>query len=205
MSTATRVLVIDDHAIVRAGICAALEKREDFAIFQAATKSEALAQMAKLNPDVIIVDINLPDGSGLELVSWARSISKTIAIVVLTLNERDEFIVAAMKAGASSYLNKSAPLPEVLAAIDHSLISPLMFSAREIVKTIERQRDKFDLSQRELQILTQLHKAAPVAELASSLFITQATLKTHLSSIYRKLDVHSRLQAVEKARVAGLT
>ena len=205
MSTSTRVLVIDDHAIVRAGICAALEKREDFAIFQAATKSEALAQMAKLNPDVIIVDINLPDGSGLELVSWARSISKTIAIVVLTLNERDEFIVAAMKAGASSYLNKSAPLPEVLAAIDHSLISPLMFSAREIVKTIERQRDKFDLSQRELQILTQLHKAAPVAELASSLFITQATLKTHLSSIYRKLDVHSRLQAVEKARVAGLT
>ena len=205
MSTATRVLVIDDHAIVRAGICAALAKREDFAIFQAATKSEALAQMAKLNPDVIIVDINLPDGSGLELVSWARSISKTIAIVVLTLNERDEFIVAAMKAGASSYLNTSAPLPEVLAAIDHSLISPLMFSAREIVKTIERQRDKFDLSQRELQILTQLHKAAPVAELASSLFITQATLKTHLSSIYRKLDVHSRLQAVEKARVAGLT
>jgi DNA-binding NarL/FixJ family response regulator len=110
-----------------------------------------------------------------------------------------------MKAGASSYLNKSAPLLEILAAIDHALAAPLTFSSRETVKTIERKRDRFDLSQRELQILTQLHKAAPVAELASSLFITEATLKTHLSSIYRKLDVHSRLQAVEKARVAGLT
>jgi DNA-binding NarL/FixJ family response regulator len=205
MSTSTRVLVIDDHAIVRAGICAALEKREDFAIFQAATKSEALAQMAKLNPDVIVVDINLPDGSGLEIVSWARSISQTIAIVVLTLNEHDDFLLAAMKAGASSYLNKSAPLLEILAAIDHALAAPLTFSSRETVKTVERKRDRFDLSQRELQILTQLHKASPVAELASSLFITEATLKTHLSSIYRKLDVHSRLQAVEKARVAGLT
>jgi DNA-binding NarL/FixJ family response regulator len=205
MSTSTRVLVIDDHAIVRAGICAALEKRADFAIFQAATKSEALAQMAKLNPDVIVVDINLPDGSGLEIVSWARSISQTIAIVVLTLNEHDDFLLAAMKAGASSYLNKSAPLLEILAAIDHALAAPLTFSARETVRTVERKRDRFDLSQRELQILTQLHKAAPVAELASSLFITEATLKTHLSSIYRKLDVHSRLQAIEKARVAGLT
>jgi DNA-binding NarL/FixJ family response regulator len=205
MSTSRRVLVIDDHAIVRAGICAALEKREDFAVFQAASKSEALAQMAKLNPDVIVVDINLPDGSGLEIVSWARSISQTIAIVVLTLNEHDDFLLAAMKAGASSYLNKSAPLLEILAAIDHALAAPLTFSSRETVKTVERKRDRFDLSQRELQILTQLHKAVPVAELASSLFITEATLKTHLSSIYRKLDVHSRLQAIEKARVAGLT
>ena len=129
MSTSRRVLVIDDHAIVRAGICAALEKREDFAIFQAATKSEALAQMAKLNPDVIVVDINLPDGNGLEIVSWARSISQTIAIVVLTLNEHDDFLLAAMKAGASSYLNKSAPLLEILAAIDHALAAPLTFSS----------------------------------------------------------------------------
>ena len=67
MSTSIRVLVIDDHAIVRAGICAALERREDFSIFQAASKSEAFAQMAKVNPDVIVVDINLPDGSGLKL------------------------------------------------------------------------------------------------------------------------------------------
>ena len=205
MSTSIRVLVIDDHAIVRAGICAALERREDFTIFQAASKSEAFAQMAKVNPDVIVVDINLPDGSGLEIVSWARSISQTIAIIVLTLNEHDDFLLASMKAGASSYLNKSAPLLEILAAIDHSLVAPLTFSSRETVKTVERKRDKFDLSQRELQILTQLHKAAPVAELASSLFITEATLKTHLSSIYRKLDVHSRLQAIEKARVTGLT
>jgi len=215
MSGSTKVLIIDDHAVVREGIKvgieragierAGIERKVGFITYQAASKAEAMAQLAKVNPDAIIVDINLPDGSGLEIVSWARSVSQRIAIVVLTLNESDEFVLAAMKAGASSFLNKSAPLNELLAALEHALESPLTFSSREVALSIARRSDRFGLSQRELQVLTQLHKGASAKELASSLFITEATLKTHLATIYRKLSVSNRVQAIEKARLAGIT
>lgn len=205
MTSGITVLVIDDHAVVRAGICAVLEKRSNFTVVQAASKAEAFAQLAKHNPDAIVVDINLPDGSGLEVVSWARSISQTLAIIVLTMSESGEFTLAAMKAGASAYLNKSLPLSDLLSAIDYALTSPLVFSSREAVAMFDRQQLQLRLSQREVQILSQLHLGAPLKDLAASLFIAEATLKTHLASIYRKLEVNNRVQAIEKARIAGLT
>ena len=199
-----KILIIDDHAVVREGIRSALEKLERFHVFQAASKSEAIAQITKIAPDGIIVDINLPDGNGLEIVSWVRSISSTIAIVVLTLNEHGDFLLASMKAGASSYIHKSAPLRELLSALDFALTSPTSFAAKEISVTIARKSEKFSLSPRELQIVTQLHRGETLKILAGSLFITQATLKTHLASIYRKLEVKNRLQAIEKVRAAGI-
>jgi DNA-binding NarL/FixJ family response regulator len=199
-----KILIIDDHAVVREGIRSALENTERFHVFQAASKSEAIAQITKIAPDGIIVDINLPDGNGLEIVSWVRSISNTIAIVVLTLNEHADFLLASMKAGASSYLHKSAPLSELLSALDFALTSPTSFAAKEISVAIARKSEKFSLSPRELQIVTQLHRGEPLKILAGSLFITEATLKTHLASIYRKLEVKNRLQAIEKVRIAGI-
>lgn len=199
-----KILIIDDHAVVREGIRSALEKRERFHIFQAASKSEAIAQITKIAPDGIIVDINLPDGNGLEIVSWVRSISSTIAIVVLTLNEQSDFLLASMKAGASSYIHKSAPLSELLAALDFALASPASFAAKEFSLAVTRKSEQFSLSPRELQIVTQLHRGETLKILARSLFISEATLKTHLSSIYRKLEVKNRLQAIEKVRSAGI-
>ena len=199
-----KILIIDDHAVVREGIRSALEKRERFHIFQAASKSEAIAQITKIAPDGIIVDINLPDGNGIEIVSWVRSISSTIAIVVLTLNEQSDFLLASMKAGASSYIHKSAPLSELLAALDFALASPTSFAAKEFSLAVTRKSEQFSLSPRELQIVTQLHRGETLKILAGSLFISEATLKTHLSSIYRKLEVKNRLQAIEKVRSAGI-
>lgn len=198
-------LIIDDHVVVREGICRALEIRTGFEIFQAASKAEAYAQIAHLNPTLIIVDINLPDGSGLEIITWVRSLSQTTAIIVLTFNESDEYILAAMKSGASAYVNKGEPLPDLIASIEHALTSPSSFSARDMSGALARRVDHFGLSERELQILTILHRGEPLKELAKSLFITESTLKTHLSTIYRKLDVKSRVQAIEKAKKAGLT
>ena len=199
-----KILIIDDHAVVREGIRSALENTERFHVFQAASKSEAIAQITKIAPHGIIVDINLPDGNGLEIVSWVRSISSTIAIVVLTLNEHADFLIASMKAGASSYIHKSAPLSELLSALDFALTSPTSFAAKEISVAIARKSEKFSLSPRELQIVTQLHRGEPLKILAGSLFITEATLKTHLASIYRKLEVKNRLQAIEKVRITGI-
>ncbi len=199
-----KILVIDDHAVVREGIISALEKSERFYTFEAASKLEAIAQITKLAPDGIVVDINLPDGNGLEIVTWVRSISSTIAIVVLTFNEHNDFLLASMRAGASSYIHKSAPLSELISALNFALSSPTSFAAKEISAAITQKSEQFSLSPRELQIVTQLHRGETLKILAGSLFITEATLKTHLSSIYRKLGVNNRLQAIEKVRIAGI-
>jgi DNA-binding NarL/FixJ family response regulator len=200
----TRALIIDDHAVVRSGIRRALESRGDIHVFEAASKAEALAQIAHISPQLLIIDINLPDGSGLEIVSWVRTISTEMAIVVLTFNESDDFLLSAMRAGASAYVNKSAPLTELTAAVDHALASPGSFAAKEIVDALQRKQLKFGLSQRELQILALLPTDEPLSALAKSLFISESTLKTHLTHIYKKLDVKNRLQAINVARKAGL-
>jgi two-component system response regulator DevR len=200
----TRALIIDDHAVVRSGIRRALESRGDIQVFEAASKAEALAQIAHVSPQLLIIDINLPDGSGLEIVSWVRTISTEMAIVVLTFNESDDFLLSAMRAGASAYVNKSAPLTELTAAVDHALASPGSFAAKEIVDALQRKQLKFGLSQRELQILALLPTDEPLSALAKSLFISESTLKTHLTHIYKKLDVKNRLQAINVARKAGL-
>ncbi len=198
-------MIIDDHAVVRNGVRKALEQRGGFHIFEAASRAEALAQIAKTNPSLIIVDLNLPDGNGLEIVQWVRSISSHTALVVLSFSEGDEFVLAAMNAGASAFVQKAAPLSELIASVEHALSSPETFSARDIAGAMKRTRNSFGLSQRELQILTQLHKGAPLKEFAESLFISESTLKTHLSSIYRKMDVKNRVQAIEKAKLSGLS
>jgi DNA-binding NarL/FixJ family response regulator len=197
-------LLIDDHAVVRGGVRKALEQRGGFEIYEAASRSEALAQIATVNPRLIIVDINLPDGNGLDIVTWVRSISTSVSLVVLSLHENDEYVLSAMNAGASSFVQKAAPLSELMTSIDHALSAPLSFSAKNIAGAISRSRETFGLSQRELQILSQLHKGAPLKEFANSLFITESTLKTHLSSIYRKMGVKNRVQAIAKARQSGL-
>jgi two-component system response regulator DevR len=199
-----RALIIDDHAVVRSGIRRALESRGDIHVFEAASKAEALAQIAHVSPQLLIIDINLPDGSGFEIVNWVRTISTEMAIVVLTFNESDDFLLSAMRAGASAYVNKSAPLTELIAAVDHALAAPGSFAAKEIVDALQRKQLKFGLSQRELQILALLPSDEPLSTLAKSLFISESTLKTHLTHIYRKLDVKNRLQAINVARKAGL-
>lgn len=199
-----RALIIDDHAVVRSGIRRALESRGNIHVFEAASKAEALAQIAHVSPQLLIIDINLPDGSGFEIVNWVRTISTEMAIVVLTFNESDDFLLSAMRAGASAYVNKSAPLTELIAAVDHALAAPGSFAAKEIVDALQRKQLKFGLSQRELQILALLPTDEPLSILAKSLFISESTLKTHLTHIYRKLDVKNRLQAINVARKAGL-
>ena len=200
----TRALIVDDHAVVRSGIRRALEARGETLVFEAATKAEALAQIAHVSPQLLIIDINLPDGSGLEVVSWVRTISAEMAIVVLTFNESDDFLLAAMKAGASAYVNKSAPLTELIAAVEHAQVLPSSFAAKEIVDALQRKQLKFGLSQRELQIISLLPTDEPLSALAKSLFISESTLKTHLTHIYQKLSVKNRLQAINVARKAGL-
>ena len=198
------ILLIDDHAVVREGIKSALIQNNLHCVGEASSKGEALAQIAHHNPDAIVVDLNLPDGNGLEIVSWARKISQTIGIVVLTLHDSDQYLQASMQAGANAHILKSAPVTELIAAIEHSIAAPLSFIGVGYTRQLAAKKDNYSLTARELTIWGYLKSGNENKEIAEHLFLTQSTVKTHLSSIYRKLEVDNRTQAVEFARKHAL-
>jgi DNA-binding NarL/FixJ family response regulator len=189
---------------VRAGIKAALSRAGHICVGEAGSISEARAQIAHTNPQVIVVDLSLPDGNGLEIVQWARSISQRIGIVVLTLNPAQDFLLTVMKSGASAFVEKSAPLAELISAIEHSFIAPLSFSAQGISRVMKKDHEANALTAREIQVLEKLSDGLSASAIGLELFITQATVKTHLASIYRKLDSKNRIQAIIAAKKIGL-
>ncbi len=198
------ILVIDDHESVRAGIKAALSRAGHVCVGEAGSISEARAQIAHTNPQIIVVDLSLPDGNGLEIVQWARSISERIGIVVLTLNPAQDFLLTVMKSGASAFVEKSAPLAELISAIEHSFIAPLSFSAQGISRVMKKDHEANALTTREIQVLEKLSDGLSAGSIGLELFITEATVKTHLASIYRKLDSKNRIQAIIAAKKIGL-
>ena len=199
-----KLLIVDDHKIVREGI-ANIAKREGIQIVgEADTKESAFAQIAATNPDVITVDLSLPDGSGFEIVKWARRNSQKIGIVVLSFLDDDANLLASLNAGASAFVSKSADLDEILAAILSARKSPLTFTSKGLIRAVNSRIFKATLTSRELEIIAKLPSGLNGEELAKELFITESTLKTHLNSIYRKLQVRNRSGAVSEAKRRGL-
>jgi DNA-binding NarL/FixJ family response regulator len=199
-----RILVVDDHAAVRAGLARAIEDAQMVCCAMAASKSEAVAQLAHTNPDAMVVDLNLPDGSGLDLIRWARKSSQEIAIVMLTMSDSDSDLIAAMSAGASGYVKKSAPLAELISVLKRALIAPNSFTASEIVSALKTVSAAKLLTQREVEVLRALAGVGDIRELASQLHISESTFKTHVSSIYRKFEVTSRLAAIRVGTESGI-
>lgn len=201
----TKVLVVDDHPILRAGIRRAIARADDLAIVgEAATKAEAFAQINHHLPHVVVVDINLPDGSGLEVIAWGRSRFQDMGIVALTVFNLPEHVIACMESGASAHVDKAAPIEELIEAIKKSALSPHNFSARKLTEAISARNHGVGLTARELEILEILPTGDTVTEIATRLFISVSTAKTHLASIYRKLGASNRVQAINAARRAGL-
>jgi DNA-binding NarL/FixJ family response regulator len=195
-----KVMIVDDHAVVRHGLKSAIESHGYEVVAVAGSINEAQAYMAQTNPDAIIIDINLPDGSGFELVAWARTISPTIAIIVLTLNVGADYVRAAKNAGANAFIVKNAPLSDLLAAIDFALSSPTSFSSKPIFKA----GTDSGLTARELDILRSINLGWSNTSIATHLYISVSTVKTHISSIFRKLEAENRVQALAIARERGL-
>ena len=197
-----KILLIDDHVLIREGIQRALENSGAHLISHAASRNEAFAQIAHINPDVIIVDLNLPDGHGMEIISWARQNSNTIAIIVLTLSDDPRMIKVAKAAGASAFVFKSAPLAELLAAIESAQRSPLYFSSPQVLENGDA--SEVLLSPREVQILDAMNSELKYSQIATKYFVSEATIKSHVASIFAKLEVNSRIGAITKARSIGL-
>lgn len=195
-----RVLIVDDHPIVRAGLEQALTEANFIICGVAASKNEAIAQIARTNPDLILLDLNLPDGSGFEVANWARGISDEIGIVILTLNDAPELLLAALAAQASGFVLKSAPISEVIATLERALVTPLSFTATGLHRALKAKERLPILSTRELEVLNILAIGKSTKEIAKQLYLSEPTIKTHLASIYRKLEVNNRISAVAVAR-----
>ena len=195
-----KVLIVDDHAVVRHGLKSAIESHGHEVVAEAGSINQAQAFMAQTNPDAIVVDINLPDGSGFDLVAWARKVSPTVVMVVLTLNDGADYVRVAKKVGANAFIVKNAPLADLIAALDFALSSPTSFSSKRIYTSgIDS-----GLSAREIDVLQSINHGLSNTAIATNLYISVSTVKTHVSSILRKLDADNRVQALSIARERGL-
>jgi DNA-binding NarL/FixJ family response regulator len=195
-----KVLIVDDHAVVRHGLKSAIQSHGYEVVAEAGSINEAQAFMAQTNPDAIIIDINLPDGSGFDLVAWSRRVSPRTAIVVLTLNDGADYVRAAKSAGANAFIIKNAPLSDVIAALDFAVSSPTSFSSKKLCSS----STDSGLSAREIDVLHSINHGLSNGAIATDLYISVSTVKTHVSSILRKLDADNRVQALSIARERGL-
>jgi DNA-binding NarL/FixJ family response regulator len=196
----TRILVIDDHDVVRKGLITSLKANGFERIDSAVSTKDARSKIATFNPQGIIVDINLPDGSGFDLVTWVRKLSKETAILVLSLNPTDQFAAIAKAAGANAYLSKSQSIDEIIASLRFALSHPHTFTSTFITNTSH----DWQLTPREIDVLTLLAHGENNSAISSALYISLSTVKTHISSILRKLDASNRTAAVKAAREKGL-
>ena len=199
-----QILLVDDHPSVRSGIKRAIESSGMSCCGEAASRTEAFAQIAHMSPDGVILDLNLPDGSGLDIVQWIRKHSKEMAIVILTMSDEESHLIAAMRAGASAFVKKSAPLEDVVSSLRSALRQPKNFTAADLTNALKKSEAADLLTPRELMVLHALSLPGTNSQLAKSLFISEATFKTHLTAIYRKFGVSNRFGAVTKGRSLSL-
>lgn len=203
----TTVLLVDDHDLIRQGLRRSFELDADFEVLgEAGSVAAALDQAKALNPDVVVMDIRLPDGSGLDATKALRSRHPGMGIVVLTMYAGDDHLMAALEAGASAFVPKNAPAAEVLAAAKHAAAAPRSFSAADLAGAMRRRAasDRVRLTDREMQVLTLLADGLNVAALAKTLFISESTAKSHIAKIYEKLGAANRTQALMTALRLGV-
>jgi DNA-binding NarL/FixJ family response regulator len=197
-----RILLCDDHAVVRAGLLALLGGEPDFEIVgEAGSGEEAVALAAKLSPDLVLMDLQL--GAGIDGVEATRRISVTgVRVLVLTTYDTDADITRAIGAGATGYLLKAERPEELFAAIHAAAQGRTALSAPVAGRVMERMRGSGGpaLTDREQDILGQLARGLGNRDIARALFISEATVKTHLGRIYAKLGVETRAGAVAVAK-----
>jgi len=201
------VLIVDDHAIVRTGIAGMLAELDSVAVIgEAANGEEALRVVADLLPDVVLMDLRMPVMDGPATISTLRKQGNQIAVLVLTTYDSDADILRAIEAGANGYLLKDTSREELVQAITASARgeSWLTPSVATRLMTQMRQPASDALSEREIEVLRLVAKGCSNKEIAFGMHISQATVKTHLIHIFRKLGVNDRTAAVTLALERGI-
>jgi len=209
---AIKILIVDDHPVVREGIGAMLKREPDFKIVgEASNGLEAVEQARELSPDVILMDLRMPEMDGVEAITKIKEAKPEVKFIILTTFSDDEYIFKGIAAGARAYLLKDAPREELFKAIrvvsrGESLIQPIVAS-RVLDKLAELSRKNPSaetLSEREVEVLRLMAKGVSNSNIAEELSITQSTVKTHITSIFQKLNVTTRTEAVTTALKRGI-
>ncbi|WP_116112201.1 response regulator [Austwickia chelonae] len=205
--TAVRVILVDDHPVVRAGLAALLgaDDRVDV-VGQAASGEEALALVSRTHPDVVLMDLRL--GAGMDGATTTERLSadsEPPAVLILTTYDTDADILRAVEAGAAGYLLKDAPPEAIVSAVEAAARGETVLApgvAERLVTALRRPQST--LSDREVQVLNAVADGKSNRAIARSLFISEATVKTHLVHVFDKLGVDNRTAAVTVARERGL-
>lgn len=204
----TTVLLVDDHELIRQGLARAFERDEDMTVVgQAGGVAEGVTAWADLRPDVVVTDLQMSDGHGLDVVRAIRETSNTTGVVVLTMHAGDDQIFAAMEAGASAFVGKDTRAAEVVSAAKHASVAPRTFLCAGLSQAVVRRATAPappKLSGREAEVLGLLADGLGTGEIAASLYMSESTAKTHITHIYQKLGAANRAQALVTAMRLGL-
>ncbi|WP_158753465.1 response regulator transcription factor [Dyella sp. S184] len=199
-----KVLVVDDHPVVRTGLGAIVSSQRDLELVgQAATAAEAIALFEAHSPDISLVDLSLPDRSGVEVIATLRAKSPLAKFVVLTANLGSSDISKALQAGAHAYLFKDATSDELLTTI-RTVSRGGRYLSPAVGSKLDKTTSHPDLTARELEVLHCLVRGLSNAQVAKKLAVTEETVKTHVGNILGKLGVASRSKAVALSLKSGL-
>jgi DNA-binding NarL/FixJ family response regulator len=207
-----RVLIADDHPIVREGLSATLSAEPDMTVVGEATNGiEAVEMSLATKPDVILIDLRMPVLDGATAMQRIRAQNRAVKFIVLTTYDTEEYVFKAIQAGAQSYLLKDVPSDEIVEAIRNivsgkSVIEPAI--ANRVLERFSQMMSQVSqlrvLSDREIEVLKLMAKGEYNREIAATLNISESTVKTHIQSIFQKLDVKSRTEAIAKARTQAM-
>jgi DNA-binding NarL/FixJ family response regulator len=210
----TRVLVVDDQSMVRAGFRMLLGSQSDIEVVAEASNGlEAVDKAARFHPTVVLMDIRMPELDGLEATRRILAADGAARILILTTFDLDEYVYEALRAGASGFVLKDDPPEQLLAAIravagGEALLSPAI--TKRVIKQFTRipqpapPRELEDLTERELDVFRLIARGLSNAEIGEELYISETTVKTHITHILQKLNLRDRVQAVVLAYETGL-
>jgi DNA-binding NarL/FixJ family response regulator len=207
VSDAIRLLIVDDHPVVRNGLHGMFAGDPEFEVVgEAADGAEAVAYAQALDPDVVLMDLRMPGMDGVAAIRKLATLAIRAKVLVLTTYDTDSDVLPAIEAGATGYLLKDTPRAELLRAVRAAARGEAVLSPTVATKLLGQVRApaKDDLSKRELEVLALIAKGATNREAAAKLFISEATVKTHLLHLYAKLGVSDRAAAVATAFARGL-
>jgi DNA-binding NarL/FixJ family response regulator len=175
-------------------------------VAQAGNVGQALSSWEEHRPDVVVTDLQLPDGTGFDIIRAIRQQSATVGLVMLTMHLGDDQIFTAMEAGASAFVGKDAPSTDVVGAARHAYVSPRTFLCTGLAAAMMRRAtdDRPRLSEREREVLELLADGLGTAAIAGKLFMSESTAKTHIARIYQKLGATNRAQALVTSMRLGL-
>lgn len=205
------LLIADDHPVVRDGLRGMFAADPGFAVLaEAGSGAEAVELAERLRPRIVLMDLRMPGGGGVAAISEIVRRALPCAVLVLTTYDTDADILSAIEAGATGYLLKDAPRAELFAAVRDVAAGRTVLSPAVASRLVDRVRDprpaeeRRALSARELEVLALVAKGTPNKEIARALFISEATVKTHLNHLYAKLEVNDRAAAVATAYGRGI-